>query len=46
MNSYNAIRREIEEVLEIISVDNTSKYLGLPSLWGWSKKETLDYLKS
>lgn len=39
-------RKKLEEVLNIVSTRDMGKYLGLPSIWGVSRKEALGYLKN
>lgn len=38
-------KRSLEHAMGIQSVNNLVKYLGLPSMWGRSKRETLSFLK-
>lgn len=38
-------KREVTEVFGVQRVLNPGRYLGLPTIWGWSKRDTLDYLK-
>ncbi|CAL8993016.1 unnamed protein product, partial [Prunus brigantina] len=44
-NTPDHIKRSVCSVLKIKEADNPGKYLGLPSVWGSSKKEALGYIK-
>ncbi|CAL2246362.1 unnamed protein product [Prunus armeniaca] len=44
-NTPSNIKRSVCSVLNIKEADNPGKYLGLPSVWGRSKKEALGYIK-
>lgn len=37
--------REVIEVFSVRQVEDPRKYLGLPTLWGRSRKDVLNYLK-
>ncbi|KAM1650153.1 hypothetical protein ACFXTH_002701 [Malus domestica] len=39
------IREELYGILGMPQVDDPGRYLGVPALWGHSKKETLGYVK-
>lgn len=44
-NTPSNSKRSVCSVLNIKEADNPGKYLGLPSVWGRSKKEALGYIK-
>lgn len=41
-----SICKAVKEELHIRSTSEPGKYLGIPAVWGRSKKEALNYLKT
>ncbi|XP_058198434.1 uncharacterized protein LOC131313954 [Rhododendron vialii] len=44
-NTKIEVKEEIKRILGMEKMKGTKKYLGLPSFWGKSKKESLSYLR-
>ncbi|CAL9019873.1 unnamed protein product [Prunus brigantina] len=44
-NTPASIRTELRAILGMTMVDDPGKYLGLPTMWGRSKKEVLQFVR-
>lgn len=44
-NTPTSLRLMLSDSLGIKAIDNPGKYLGMPTVWGCSKKEALGYVK-
>lgn len=45
LNIPTRIKEELCQILGMTRVENPGKYLGMPIIWGKSKKEALNYVK-
>lgn len=45
LNIKDSLKEEIKEILGVVEMEGDAKYLGLPLVWGKSKKEFLGYFR-
>ncbi|CAL8991131.1 unnamed protein product [Prunus brigantina] len=44
-NTPQQLREKVGQILHVCITDNPGKYLGLPTMWGRSKREALNFVK-
>ncbi|BFG35167.1 hypothetical protein CerSpe_214410 [Prunus speciosa] len=44
-NTPQQLREKVGNILHVCTTDNPGKYLGLPTMWGRSKREALNFVK-